>query len=1121
MTILKHASGMTKLLAHLPLAALLAATPAAADDMRSALREGYGRIVFDWNQPVRYAAEVVGGTLLIQFERPVTGDIAKITQSLAAYVSGGRLSADRKTAFFPLKPNITMRTFTVGQAVVVDLVTGLTPQQAAQARAQSVPQLTPTSLNPQAPTPTAPSAPVVGNGRAVGVRTGDHGDYFRLALDWPDKTTYRIERRGERIAVTFDTPATINVAQLNGRLPAANRPAAALIENGKLVLTIPQAAQFAVRDFTTGNTIAIDLTRTPATSAQNPPPAASQSPPAKAATRPPAPAEKAPPPAAKAQPAPRATAGSATAAAALTGNNAERTQVNAAGQRVTRAAENRVDPLTGRPPELSITIPWGEPAAAAVFRRADYLWVVFDRYEQVDVAKIAKDGAAYITFVEQLPYRNNTILRMVTKPDVNPTTRRDGLNWILDFRSLPMRPTRALEVNAQLDRPNPNLFLPVAEAGRTVAVEDPEVGDYLLIVPVIPLSYGVYPERHYTDLDMPVTAQGVVVVPKSDGVRAQASRVGIDIDVDGGMALSKDTADQATALGADDKTRTLNIADWQIGKAEDYVRNKQALQNALGDERPEARQQARFRLARFEFVNGFYPETLAILRTMKSSDREIENIPAFRALRGAANMMMRRYTEAAEDFNHFSLANDDDARFWLAAARAKIGNKAAQAETMIQTGAAIRAYPRAIKIPLALIGVDAAIAAGDDFGAQGFLDLIRRETPTPNELAAIDYMDGKLNEKLGEQKIALAQYKKAEESPSLMYSVLATRDRMEMEHRLGTLSTPDLIEGLEKLRYRWRGDDTELDLLLRLADLYSEEKEYGTALRTLKITTSYFANDPRVDEAAAKMRKIFETLYLEDGADKMTPVAAIGLFDEFRSLIPPGEKGDEMIRKIADRLVAVDLLDQAALVLERQIQFRVTGVDRARIGARLALVYLLNRMPQKAIDVLHDTASAEAGRDLNTQRRRLEARALTDLGKVNEAMLLLGTDTTPETRQLRAEVYWRAQDWPNAARALSELVPEADVSTLSDANARLVLDWATALTLAGDERTLVRVRQRYTGPMSSTPYKDVFNLITTPRERGQMDAQQMRAQIQQAEQFKSFLVEYKDMIGQKPLSAIN
>ena len=684
-----------------------------------------------------------------------------------------------------------------------------------------------------------------------------------------------------------------------------------------------------------------------------------------------------------------------------------------------RRHEGKVDPLTARPAEVSLTIPWDEPAAAAVFRRAEYLWVVFDRYEQVDVAKIAKDGAPYITFVEQLPYRNNTILRMVTRPDINPSTRRDGLNWILDFRSLPLRPTRAMDVNAQLDRPAPNLFLPVAEAGRTVAVEDPEVGDYLIIVPVIPLGNGIYPARSFTDIDMPVTAQGVVIIPKSDGVRAQASRTGIEVDVDGGMALSKALAEQpANAIGGDDKTRTLNIADWQIGKAEDYVRNKQALQNALGDERPETRQEARFRLARFEFVNGFYPEVLGILRVMMSTDADVENTAPFRALRGASELMMRRYTEAAEDFNHISLANDDDAHFWLAAARAKIGNEAAQAETMIQTGAAVRAYPRAVKIPLALIGVDAAIAAGDDFGAQGFLDMIRKETPTPNEQAAIDYEDGKLNQKIGELKIALEQYKKAEDSPSLMYSVLATRDRMELEHKLGTLSTADLIEGLEKLRYRWRGDDTELGLLLRLADLYSEEKEYGTALRTLKITASYFNNDPRADEAADKMRSIFEQLYLNADADKMTPVAAIGLFDEFRSLVPPGEKGDEMIRKLADRLVSVDLLEQAAILLDLQVKLRVTGVDRARIGARLALVYLLNREPQKAVDVLRDTQAPDAGRELNAQRRRLEARALTDLGKVDEAMLLLGTDTTPETKQLRAEIYWRAQDWANAARAL-------------------------------------------------------------------------------------------------------
>jgi hypothetical protein len=36
-----------------------------------------------------------------------------------------------------------------------------------------------------------------------------------------------------------------------------------------------------------------------------------------------------------------------------------------------------------------------------------------------------------------------------------------------------------------------------------------------------------------------------------------------------------------------------------------------------------------------------------------------------------------------------------------------------------------------------------------------------------------------------------------------------------------------------------------------------------------------------------------------------------------------------------------------------------------------------------------------------------------------------------------------------------------------------------------------------------------------------MDVASVRKQIQQAEQFKSFMVDYKDMIGSNPLSAIN
>jgi tetratricopeptide (TPR) repeat protein len=1112
---------------------LSAAAPARADGVRAAQREDYGRIVFDWDQPIRYSAAVVAGQLVVQFERPITGDITAIQQSLGPYVLNGLLSPDRRTATFPLRANVNMRTFTVGNAVVIDL-TGPAPAQTAQAQPRPpTPAPAPRAEAP-APTPAASSRPQLATAAPVNVRTGTHPDYFRMVFEWPSATSFRVNRTGDRAEIVFDAAAPIDVTGLRRSLPAASRDVTSTVENGKSVVSIPVPAGSEVRNFANGNTVVIDLMN--ALAASTPPPRAGQSAPAmaQAITDRARDTTSAPPAAngttqpllptqpAVAQPGRAADPTRAAAARGLTGTATEQAAAGASAERALANADRAADPLSARPAEISLKVEFDEPSAAAVFRRAGYLWVVFDRYKQVDVAALAKAGAPYISLVEQLPYRTNTILRLVTQPDINPSMRRNGLDWILDFRSLPLRPTRAIDVTPQLDRPEPNLFVPVAEAGRTVAFDDPEVGDYFIVIPVIPLGYGVFPERMYPDLDLLATAQGVVIIPKSDGVRALANRNGIDIDVDGGMALSKAAAEQSdTAAQKEDLKRILNLSDWQIGKGEDYMRNKQALQLAVADEGPATKQEARLRFARFEFINGMYPEALGILRVIAATDPEVENTGPYRALRGATNLVMRRWQEASDDLSHFTLANEEDARFWLAAARSKIANPEAQAQTLIQTGATIRGYPHTVKTQLALMGTEAAIASGDDFGAQGFLDMIRRDSPNPTEKAAIDYLDGKLNQKIGELRVALEQYGKAENSPSLLYQVLGLRDRLELEYQLGTVKADELIETYEKLRYRWRGDDIELGFLLRLADLYAEKKDYGSALRTLKLATSYFREYAGVDKAGDKMTAMFEELYLGGGSDKLTAVQSIALFDEFRALLPPGDKGDEMIRKLADRLVSIDLLDQAVVLLERQIQFRVTGIERARIGARLALVHLLNRQPQAAIDTLRETTVPDAPPDLLGQRRRLESRALADLERPADAIMLLGADTTNETKQLRAEIYWKSQDWTNAAKALADLVPEPGAGSLSDANARLVLDWATALTLAGDDRTITRLRARYLAGMVQTPYKDAFDLMTTPRDGGVMDPAAVRRQIEQAQNFKSFIVEYKDMIGDRPLSAIN
>ena len=73
----------------------------------------------------------------------------------------------------------------------------------------------------------------------------------------------------------------------------------------------------------------------------------------------------------------------------------------------------------------------------------------------------------------------------------------------------------------------------------------------------------------------------------------------------------------------------------------------------------------------------------------------------------------------------------------------------------------------------------------------------------------------------------------------------------------------------------------------------------------------------------------------------MQPLTALALYDEYRELTPAGSEGDEMIGRLADRLVGVDLLDRAVALPDHQIKFRLKGEKRAEAGTKLALVHLV------------------------------------------------------------------------------------------------------------------------------------------------------------------------------------
>jgi outer membrane PBP1 activator LpoA protein len=167
----------------------------------------------------------------------------------------------------------------------------------------------------------------------------------------------------------------------------------------------------------------------------------------------------------------------------------------------------------------------------------------------------------------------------------------------------------------------------------------------------------------------------------------------------------------------------------------------------------------------------------------------------------------------------------------------------------------------------------------------------------------------------------------------------------------------------------------------------------------------------------------FHRLFAEGGADQLSSVTALGLFDEFRELTPTGEEGDQLVRRFAERLASVDLLDEAARLLEQQVKLRLKGEEKARIGLRAAELRLADRKPEVALTALADSTIADLPAALTHDRLLAQARALAALDKRDEALAAIASEKDSAAERLRASIYGALLE---SRRQSGRLIDEGD-----------------------------------------------------------------------------------------------
>jgi hypothetical protein len=252
-------------------------------------------------------------------------------------------------------------------------------------------------------------------------------------------------------------------------------------------------------------------------------------------------------------------------------------------------------------------------------------------------------------------------------------------------------------------------------------------------------------------------------------------------------------------------------------------------------------------------------------------------------------------------------------------------------------------------------------------------------------------------------------------------------------------------------------------------------------------------------------------------ADGMQPVEALGLFNDFRDLTPVGTDGDEMVRRIVRRLVDVDLLDQAADLLQYQIDNRLQGVAKSSVASDLAAIYLMDRNPQKALQALWNTRTTLLPKPIMAERRVLEARALNELRQPDQALDALGNDTSPEGNDVRADVYWRQEDWTKAAAVLEKRLGDRWKSSapLSMAEEGQLIRCAVAYSLLKDQPSLTRLTDRWTKFVDTASSPDAMRVALAPLDGGSITARDFAAAAASTDSFTGWVAGMKKRFRQK------
>ena len=773
----------------------------------------------------------------------------------------------------------------------------------------------------------------------------------------------------------------------------------------------------------------------------------------------------------------------------------------------------------------SLSFSWNEPVNLAVFKRNGHLWVVFDQKQNLNIDELSLAAAPLAKNLVQIGHSKGTILRMTPDESANISVRKEGFLWIVDlYTRESIQNTIDLPVLVQTNSVNePYLFVPTALSGNILSFVDPDIGDNVIVTPTSEISKGITIPYRYIDLEIIPSIQGLTIIPMSNDLIFNRGNTGISITaLNRGLNISPNIEilrrrELLSQTGDDISTLTRQMPLQLLGKP--FLETIKSLeQNIAMAEEGEAKENARIELARYYVAKGLAIEAIQVMEKMLEEELPITKKEKFHGLFAVANFMVHRHERALEALSFGKLPEINEAIFWKAIISSAIEFKKEDNAIIQSFVYLIKDYPDKIKEKVAIAGAEVAIRSMDDISAQHFIDILKNVGNTEKNQAMIDYFNA---EKLIIQSYpssALKEYRKGSEGKDLKYSSISKFENAILSNKMGITSNDKAIAILERLKFAWGERLFKLKVLEHLSYLYEKNKDYYNALNSLRIALP-LADEQKKSLITQRMVLLFEDVFILNQADHLSALKSISLFQDFEWIAPLSRHYNNIIQNLSDRLVAVDLLTRAAELLRNQLRNpHLNDDERARAGARLAVISLFSNDYKDAVDVLDSTENQGMSEITRAQRKIILAKAFASTGQEDRALKLLEDDTSRNALLIKSEIYWNAGRWGEASNAIKYLIePPVDGEPLSPEQIGFVLDWITTLKKAGKETVIVRIRNKFHPFFKDTKYAAAFNVLTNHLEDDEVDLQEVQKTIKEVQSFSNFTRSYIDSLKNKTI----